>query len=91
MNKIEDEDFKRNWEEVSTEKQQLDARSDERILKGIERKIKPSVNIRKIYWAAAAVVILGVGLYFSDSRLQLNMKLTYSSVPITAKSNLTGW
>ncbi|OPB93306.1 FecR family protein [Elizabethkingia ursingii] len=64
MNKIEDEDFKRNWEEVSAEKQQLDARSDERILKGIERKIKPSVNIRKIYWAAAAIVILGVGFYF---------------------------
>ena len=40
MNKIEDEDFKRNWEEVSAEKQRIDTQSDERILKGIERKIK---------------------------------------------------
>ena len=96
MNKIEDEDFKRNWEEVSAEKQRIDTQSDERILKGIERKIKPSVNIRKIYWVAAAVVILGIGFYFfrfspsAQHETNIFFSTNLSLIPSSSKNSLFG-
>lgn len=64
MNKLEDEDFKRNWEEVSKEQEKIDQETDERIWQGIEQKAQTSVNFKKFYWIAAAVMVLGFGLYF---------------------------
>jgi len=64
MKKMGEENFKKNWEETRRENRQMDDLTDARIRSGIQRKIRAGRNFRKIYWAAAAAVIIGFGFIF---------------------------
>ncbi|GGG66305.1 FecR family protein [Epilithonimonas arachidiradicis] len=92
MNHTEDENFKRNWEKVAEENQQMDSQTDERIRAGIQRKIKSVNKFKKLYWVAAAAVITGFGILFymlsSPASVEKAQSQFYSSVDFTKKISL---
>ena len=89
MNHTEDENFKRNWKEVAEENQQMDSQTDARIRAGIQRKIKPGRNLKKLYWVAAAAVITGFGIFLYTPPTSVSVETsqiqTYSSSDHTKK------
>lgn len=52
------------WEDTLMENQQIDAETDGRLRAGISRKITKFRNLRKLYWTAAATVVIGLGISF---------------------------
>ncbi len=93
MNNMEDDDFKKNWEETYKENQQMDQITDARIKAGIERRIKTGRNLKKIFWAASAAAVVGIGLFLyrpsePDSALEHSKVQTYASSDFTKRINL---
>ncbi|WP_336960384.1 FecR family protein [Chryseobacterium contaminans] len=90
---MEDDDFKKNWEETYKENQQMDQITDARIKAGIERRIKTGRNLKKIFWAASAAAVVGIGLFLyrpsePDSALEHSKVQTYASSDFTKRINL---
>ncbi|WP_228438515.1 FecR family protein [Chryseobacterium pennae] len=90
---MEDDDFKKNWEETFRENQQMDQLTDARIKSGIERKIKTGRNLKNIFWAASAAAVVGIGLFFynpseSSSVTEQVTVQTYSSSDFTKRIDL---
>ncbi|OCA79501.1 hypothetical protein BBH99_18745 [Chryseobacterium contaminans] len=90
---MEDDDFKKNWEETYKENQQMDQLTDARIKAGIERRIKTGRNLKKIFWAASAAAVVGIGLFLyrpsePDSVIDKVRVQTYASSDFTKQINL---
>ncbi len=60
---MNEENYRKDWEETRRENQQMDSLTDARIKTGIEKKIKSGRGFKKLYWAAAAALIIGFGLF----------------------------
>lgn len=93
MNNMEDEDFKKNWEETYRENRQMDQLTDARIKAGIERRIKTGKKLKKIYWAASVAVMAGIGLFFynssgSSSAVEQVKVQSYTSADFTKRIDL---
>ncbi|MDR2236448.1 MAG: FecR family protein [Chryseobacterium sp.] len=57
---MEEKKFRNNWEKTYRENQKIDDLTDARIRAGIERKLSSGKSYRKYYWAAAAVILIGM-------------------------------
>lgn len=58
-------DFEKDWQDARKVSQPLDSSVDERIQAGIVAKLNRQRKFRKVYWSAAAVVLLGGFLTFN--------------------------
>ncbi|MBB6371233.1 FecR family protein [Chryseobacterium shigense] len=89
---MEEEHYKKNWEETYRENQTIDPQTDARIKAGINRKIKAGNRSKKIYWAAAAAVFIIAGFIFYSSPSHVSSKITvpqpYLSVDYTKRVEL---
>lgn len=93
MNTMEDEDFKKNWEETFKENQQIDSLTDIRIKAGIQSRIKKGRNLRRVYWAASVAAVIGIGVFLynpsASSSVVEQIKIqSYTSVDFTESIDL---
>ncbi len=64
MNTNEKNHFKENWNAIAKQHHEMDSLTDIRIKNAIDQKIKKISQRRKIYWSAAAAIIIGFSLLF---------------------------
>ena len=93
MNTMEDEDFKKNWEETFKENQQIDSLTDTRIKAGIQSRIKTGRNLRRVYWAASVAAVIGFGVFLynpsaSSSVVEQAKNQSYTSADFTESIDL---
>ncbi len=92
MSNKEEENFQKNWEQTYQENQQMDSQTDTRIRAGIQAKLRTGNRFKKLYWVAAAVVIIGTGMLIYTPSSSVSVKAVqpqfYSSVNYTKRVSL---
>jgi transmembrane sensor len=87
MTDMNEENYKKNWDDASHENQEINAETDARLKEGISRKIKTVRTYRSLYWAAAASVIIGLGIAFFPTAASSNLNDDISIVHYYSSSN----